>query len=459
MPKLTTAAVAKYTAGARRREIRDGGAPGLYLIIQPPPRGTKSWALRFRRPDGKPAKMTLGLVDLTDKETADEPTLGGALTLRAARELANRIDRERARGVDVVEARKADKSRARTAAAERAANSFGAAVREFFADHKTKLGSRPRRWRGDARLLGLDWPRDADPAKVEPAVIAGSLAATWADRPASGIDAHDVYVVVDDARRNGIPGLQRHNIGVSDARGRKMHAALSVLFKYLLRHRRVASNPTLGVWHPGAPPSRDRVLNDGELKAFWSATEQLRFPYGAAARLLLLTGARLNEVMGMRRGELGQDEVWTIPGARTKNHRPHSLTLPPFAREIITAVPVIEGTDLVFTISGRPATGWSRAKAELDAAMRAAGAKDLAPWRLHDLRRTEATGMADLGILPHVIEAVLNHVSGAKAGVAGIYNRSTYAAEKAAALQRWAAHIEGLVSGRPAKVLPIRGAR
>ena len=79
------------------------------------------------------------------------------------------------------------------------------------------------------------------------------------------------------------------------------------------------------------------------------------------------------------------------------------------------------------------------------------------PWRLHDLRRTAATGMADIGVLPHVIEAALNHISGAKAGVAGIYNRSAYAPEKKAALERWAAHVAGLVAGEQAKVVPLRG--
>jgi integrase len=84
---------------------------------------------------------------------------------------------------------------------------------------------------------------------------------------------------------------------------------------------------------------------------------------------------------------------------------------------------------------------------------------DVPPWRLHDLRRTAVTGMAELGIPPHIVEAVLNHISGAKAGVAGIYNRAAYAEEKKAALERWAAHIAGLVEGRPANVTPLRRAR
>src|SRR5262245_35821003 len=100
VPVLTAAAVAKYVAHpSRRREIPDNKGPGLYLVVQPKPSGAKSWALRFRRLDGRPAKLTLGRVDLSDGETADEPTLGGALTLRQARELANQIDRKRARGI------------------------------------------------------------------------------------------------------------------------------------------------------------------------------------------------------------------------------------------------------------------------------------------------------------------------------------------------------------------------
>src|SRR5262249_50941050 len=240
MPTLTAAAVLKYAPQAKRRQIPDSKAPGLFLIVQPKPTGTKSWAVRFRRPDGRTAKLTLGKVDLSDIETADAPTLGGALTLRQARELANQIDRKRARGIDVIEEHKAEKSRQRAAAEEQKASSFGLAVREFFADHTTKWGTRPRRWRGDARLLGLAWDKGADPAKAKPEVIAGSLADTWAERDVRAIDAHDIHTVVDDARRRGIAGLPKRNAGTSEARGRKLHAALSVLFRWLLRHRRVA---------------------------------------------------------------------------------------------------------------------------------------------------------------------------------------------------------------------------
>ncbi len=138
--KLTVAGIGKYVPGKERREIRDT-TNGLYLVIQPS--GAKSWCMRFRRPNGRPAKLTLGPVDLSERETEDEPVFGGPLTIGQARELATRIDRERARGEDVIEKYKTEKLRKLSAAEQRAASSFGAAVVEFFRDHRTKRQERP----------------------------------------------------------------------------------------------------------------------------------------------------------------------------------------------------------------------------------------------------------------------------------------------------------------------------
>jgi integrase len=415
-----------------------------------------------------PAKLTLGRVDLSDAETADEPTLGGALSLRMARELANRIDRERARGVDVVEEHKASKRRRRAAAEERGANSFAAALRDFFADHKTKWHARPRHWRDDARLLGLDYSPGCDPAEVEPRVIVGSLAETWAERDVREIDGHDVHTVVDEARRHGIPGLPRRNGSTSESRGRKMHAALSGLFRWLLRQRRIASNPCVGVWRPSAPPARERVLSDVEVRWFWRSTEQLAPPFRAALRLLLLTGCRLSEVCGMYRDELSEDGAnWTIPGERTKNHRTHLVALSPLAREVIGAPPRVAGT-FVFSTAGRsPISGWSKCKAQLDELM-IAGAREeaetagrdaaevtISRWTIHDLRRTCASGMQRLGVRVEVIERCLNHLSGSYQGVSGIYQRDPMLEERREALERWSAHVAGLVSGKPADVITL----
>ena len=146
----------------------------------------------------------------------------------------------------------------------------------------------------------------------------------------------------------------------------------------------------------------------------------------------------------MRREELSEDgETYgPSPSERTKNRRVHVVPLPPLTRQIIAAAG--GKGEFVFSTKGgpvRPSAIGSRIKKRLDTHVKTA-----APWREHDLRRTCATGMAELGVAPHIIEAVLNHVSGHRAGVAGIYNRAVYAAEKKAALELWAAHVERLVS-------------
>ena len=184
-------------------------------------------------------------------------------------------------------------------------------------------------------------------------------------------------------------------------------------------------------------------MTSDEIVRFWKGCKELGPPYGPLFKLLLLSGARLNEGLGMTRAEISAEGTWTIPSTRTKNHREHVLPLPPLALDQIGDV----AAGFVFTLSGGRLGGLSKIKKRLDEAMGSP-----APWRLHDLRRTAATGMAELGIAPHIVEAVLNHVGGSKGGVAGIYNRAMYAEEKQAALARWAAHVEGLVTGKRANV-------
>jgi integrase len=433
--KLTAAAIGRYRPAAKRREIADAGCPGLRLIVQPS--GALSFALRFRKPNGVQAKLTLGPYDSTGEELKGDPVIGQPLTLAAARALATAINRERARGIDVVSERKAEKSRQAAATAHASANTFTAALREFFVDHKTRKGARPRRWREDAATLGMKFSPGADPAIVPPVIIHGGLADVWRDKPLSEIDGHAVFTVVDAARKS------------SAGRGRKTFAVLSSFFSWALRQRRIAANPCVGVYKPPPPPPRERVLSD-EIVSFWRACDQIGAPYGALFRLLLLTGCRLREVGGMRRSELA-DGVWTIPGNRTKNGRGLTLTLPALALEIIGAVQSASG-EFVFSTTGvRPVNGFGEAKRQLDAAM-----KPGEPWRLHDLRRTCASGMAALGIALPVTEKVLNHVSGSFAGVTGVYQRHDFKREMAEALQRWAAQVAGLVHGKPGNVVAMR---
>jgi integrase len=151
----------------------------------------------------------------------------------------------------------------------------------------------------------------------------------------------------------------------------------------------------------------------------------------------MLTAQRRDEIANLRWSEIDYDKALiTLPGERTKNGRAHDVPLSPLALEVLSTQPRIIGREFVFAERGRGFSGWSRSKERLDNKIK------IEPWTLHDLRRTAATRMADIGIQPHVIEAALNHISGHKSGVAGIYNRSTYAPERRAALEQWANHIK-----------------
>jgi integrase len=429
---LTAPAVRKLRAGKVRREIPDGGSPGLRLVIQPGS-GAKSWAMRFRRPGGKAAKLTLGPVDLAGKETEGEPVIGQPLTLAAARRLATAVQRQRAMGKDVVAAR----HRERLEREARGENTFSVAAVDFIKQHARR---KVRRWQEQAAQLGLDHNDD------KLALIPKGLADRWRDRPITEIDGDDIHGIVEEAIERGVPGLVSFAKGPSETRGRALFATLSKMFAWLGERRRVRMNPCLGVARPKPPPARDRVLTADEIVKFWRAASAERAEVEGVLKLLLITGCRLREVAEMCRAELSDDgATWTIPGERTKNHRVHVVPLPPLARAILAEAG--GDGDLVFATSNGT---WSKIKDRLDARM------NISPWRIHDLRRTAATGMAEIGIAPHVVEAVLNHVSGARAGVAGVYNRAAYAPEKKAALERWAAHVEGLVTGKAAKVVPMK---
>jgi integrase len=179
------------------------------------------------------------------------------------------------------------------------------------------------------------------------------------------------------------------------------------------------------------------------------------WPYGLLVQLLILTGARRGEIGTARWSEIDlPGRVWTIPAERSKNGIAHSVPLSPRTLAILESLPRIHGgQDFVFTTNGEtPVAGFGRAKAQLDAAL-----PDVPHWTFHDLRRTCASGMARLGIAPHVVEAVLNHRNGTIRGVAAVYNRYNFADEKRRALELWGAHIERLASGAVDNVILLAG--
>jgi integrase len=225
----------------------------------------------------------------------------------------------------------------------------------------------------------------------------------------------------------------------------RARAALSALYSWAIGEGLADANPVVGTNRAADEVSRDRLLSDDELRLIWREAGSGEF--GAIIRLLVLTGQRREEVGGLMWSELDLERArWTIAAARTKNRLPHDVPLSPPAAEILRARLRGDERDLVFGSGAGPFQGWSNAKAALDHRMlEALGRKNgkavFKPWRLHDIRRTVATGLGDMGAAPHVIESILNHISGHRSGVAGVYNRAVYAVEKREALDRWAARV------------------
>jgi integrase len=234
-------------------------------------------------------------------------------------------------------------------------------------------------------------------------------------------------------------------------------STLSYLYTWAMGQGFAEANPLIAIAKFAEQP-RERVLDDSELALIWNATEGDH--YSSIVRLLILTGQRADEIASLQWSEIG-DNVITLPSSRTKNKRQHLVPLSRPALDIVAAQPrrvSDDGTlrELVFGVGQRGFSGWSRCKERLDERIAAANGNSLPAWRLHDIRRSVATGMADLGVQPHIIEAVLNHVSGSKAGVAGIYNRSAYEPEKRRALELWANHLTAVADGRENNVTALR---
>jgi integrase len=231
----------------------------------------------------------------------------------------------------------------------------------------------------------------------------------------------------------------------------RARSALSSFFAWGMQMGLAEANPVIGSIQPEDSKGRTRVLANGELAAVWNACANDDF--GKIIRLLILTGCRRQEIGGMRWSELDVEAgTWTLPGERSKNGKAHTLPLPQAAWGIVNTVPRMAGRDPLFGVRAAGYTGWDQVKPGFDRKLGAA----VAAWNIHDLRRSVATGMAEhIGIQPHVIEALLNHVSGHKAGVAGIYNRASYAREVKAALATWADYVCVLAEGSERKVLPF----
>jgi integrase len=210
----------------------------------------------------------------------------------------------------------------------------------------------------------------------------------------------------------------------------RVHSVVSTFFKWCVENDLISISPAAGIRRPHKEKSRDRVLTDSELGQAWRSANGF---YGQIVRLLILTGQRRGEVSGMCWNELDLDQAtWTLPPERTKNGRRHEIPLSKQALAIIRGLPRIS-EHYVFAVDGvRPYRGRQ---------VRAGGTD----WVVHDLRRSVATGLQRLGVRLEVTEAVLNHVSGSRGGIVGVYQKHKYTDEKRQALQQWADYVERLV--------------
>jgi integrase len=240
--------------------------------------------------------------------------------------------------------------------------------------------------------------------------------------------------------------------------GNRARTSLSGLFSWAMSEGLVESNPVVGTTRV-EEKSRERVLSLDELRVIWNALPES--DYGWIMKLLALTGARAGEIAGLRRDEL-RDAAILLPGTRTKNHREHLIPLSKPASAIIAAALEQRGDskrNLVFGQGAGPFSGWSNCKETLDARITKMAGKPLAPWRVHDLRRSFSTHAAAIGIQPHIVEVILGHVStGPRSGVQGIYNRHAYEPEQKTALDRWAEYLTAVVEGRHSNVTSLRSA-
>jgi integrase len=398
--RLTALAIQNLKATDRRREVSDGR--GLFLVIQPKPSGAKSWCFRYRRKaDGKPRKLTFD----------------GQLSLVDARAKAAEALRQVKLGGDPASEKQRDREAQRTAAAERAADTVDNAVARFIELHAKR---KTRTWQVTERTF----KRDVLPV--------------WSGRSVHDIRKRDIIALID-----GIAADR-------PIQANRIFAHVRKFFAWCIERDLLSATPCHGVKPPAPERQRDRVLSDSEVVKFWNATHD--DPAGPMLRTLLLTGQRRGEVSGMRWSEIAEaDQTWTLPSERTKNKQPHIVPLSAQAWSIINAMPRIVGSDFVFA---GDRLGYGRIKERLDARM-----PDVPPWVFHDTRRTVATGLQKLGVRLEVTEAVLNHTSGSRAGIVGVYQRHDWKNEKADALQRWADHIDALVAGKPGKVITLTGRR
>jgi integrase len=374
---LTDRVVQQAKAKTARVEIADAVLPGLYLIVQPT--GAKSWAVRYRVGD-RTRKLTL-------------PGRYPVLSLAKAREAARLALESVTDGAD-------------PAATKRAGAPADDTLAAYIALYREKHVSGLRSGTAANTNRELEHMQDA-----------------WPGRTLRSISKKDVVAIIDTAMKRG------------PSAGVMAWKVAKAFFAWCEAREDDFANPARSIRKPAKEKSRERVLDDAELKLTWEAADRECGPAGALVKLLILTGARRNEITELSRDEIKAEAI-ELPGERTKNGFPHTIPLTPLMRRVLEGLPctgkfVLNGQD-------RPFGDHSGAKEKITPAIR--------PWTLHDLRRSFASGLQRLGVAPHIVELALNHRSGTFSGVAGIYQRHRYANEVRDGFELWSQHIETLTT-------------
>lgn len=387
------AVAAEGKIGALGKDTWDGGLRGFGVRVS---KGARSWVVMYRLA-GKLGRITIG----------------NALVVP--------YDEARAKAVEILgKAERGEDPRAAAPAVEKV--TVKDAFDRYFRQHVDRqLGARTA-----SGLRGL-FEKDVLP----------QLGA----RPIAELRKADVIQIVDAV-------LERAPVGAN-----RVHAALRAFLNWCVGKDILQSSPAIGTKPPTAEgDGRERALDADEIRLFWEACGAIGPLFGTPFRLMLATAQRRDEVREMSWSELDLDNLtWTIPAERAKNGREHEVALSDLAVALLESVDRREG--LVFpAVRRKPGqggevaiSGLSRAKRRLDAEMTRLAGRKIERFTLHDLRRTAATQMAELGVAPHVVDKLLNHKSGTIRGVAAIYNRARYRAEQRDALIRWGRRLAAIV--------------
>jgi integrase len=384
MPKMkfTKSAIDALPSSSKDTIHWDSGQPGFGLKVTP--RGRKVFFVLYRvaGAGSRVRKYTIGPL--------------GQVTLHQARIAVQRVFAARFEGRDLAAEKQAARRR-------HVADRVGDLIEAYVSEHLSKNRSGPE----VARVLRRE------------------VAATWAARSVHDVRKREIVELVMQVMARGTPVAANKLLKVTKS-----------FFSWCVGRAILEVSPAHGLRAPAKELARDRVLSDKELVQVIQAARRIGYPYGDIVELLALTGQRRWEIAALNRDEIDLEEkILKFSGNRTKNGKPHIVHLSSASLCLLDRTRTM-GDEFVFSSTGdRPFQNFSPSKRLLDQL------SGVTNWRLHDLRRTCVSGMARLGVAPHVADKVLNHQSGTISGVAAVYQRHEFLAERQEALERWGTHL------------------